>query len=335
MAPTNGMLRDGAMKIIREIADRAGIVKNWHSTNGELTLYGNRTILFRSVENPDRVRGNNVGWLYFDEMCYMQEEVWPTALGTRRRMPMKVWATTTPNGFDFVHRIWTQGAEGFHIVRSATSDNVFNPPGFAEALRSQMTSEQWRQEGLGEFISPMGAMFNRAWFKYEDYAPDKLEWYRYWDLAMTTKERSDYTASALVAIDDQGVMHIADIIQMKAEYPEVKRKIIETALNEPNVIVGIEEAVSGFAAVQEIRRIPELASTTIRGVRVDKDKMSRAMPWAGRAESGNVKLKYATWNRMFLDEVTAFPRGEHDDMVDAVSGALQMISKRNMDWVVL
>jgi len=151
---------------------------------------------------------------------------------------------------------------------------------------------------------------------------------------MTTKASSDYTASAKVAIDEQGTMYVGDIIQIKAEYPEVRKLIIETALQEPDVIVGIEEAVSGYAAIQEIRRVPELSSTTIRGVSVDKDKMSRAMPWASRAESGQVKLKYAKWNRMFLDEVAFFPKGEHDDMVDAVSGALQMISKRKLDWVV-
>ena len=338
MAPTYGMLRDGAMSIILDLAQRGNIVLDWNKTEGELKLKGNRTIKFRSVDNVNRVRGNSVGWLYFDEMCYMSPDVWAVALGTRRQLPMKVWATTTPNGKDHVYRIWNTDDVKFTMVRSTTADNIYNPPEFAEELRSQMTEEQWRQEGLGEFIDPSGTMFNRAWFKYVDNAdelPKKLTWYRYWDLAMTTKASSDFTASAKVAIDEQGTMYIGDIIQIKAEYPEVKRLIIETALKEPDVIVGIEEAVSGFAAIQEIRRVPELASTTIRGVGVDKDKLSRAMPWAGRAESGGVKLLYAKWNRTFLDEVTSFPKGEHDDMVDAVSGALQMISKRKMDWVVL
>jgi predicted phage terminase large subunit-like protein len=337
MAPTYGMLRDGAMKIILDIAQRAGIVVDWNKTEGELVLLGNRIIKFRSVDNVNRIRGNSVGWLYFDEMCYMNPEVWTVALGARRQNPMKVWATTTPNGKDFVYHIWNTDDPAFEIFGSSSADNIFAPKGFVTSLRSQMTEEQWRQEGLGEIIDPSGTMFNRAWFKYaeEHEIPKKLSWYRYWDLAMTTRASSDFTASAKVAIDEQGTMYVGDIIQIKAEYPEVRKLIIETALQEPDVIVGIEEAVSGYAAIQEIRRVPELSSTTIRGVSVDKDKMSRAMPWASRAESGQVKLKYAKWNRMFLDEVTFFPKGEHDDMVDAVSGALQMISKRKIDWVVL
>jgi predicted phage terminase large subunit-like protein len=332
MAPTNGMLRDGAMKILLEIANRGNIIVDWHQTNGELKLQGNRTILFRSVENVNRVRGNNVGWLYFDEMCYMHPDVWPIALGTRRRWPMKVWATTTPNGMDFVHDIWKTDDPNFHITRSATSDNIFNPPSFAETLRSQMTEEQWRQEGLGEFITPNGALFNRSWFKYAEEMPANIEWYRYWDLAMTTKESSDYTASARLGIDDKGNIWLSDIMQIKAEYPEIKRLIVETMRNEPETIVGIEEAVSGFAAVQEIRRMREVANITLRGIRVDRDKRSRAMPWAAKAEGGQFTLKYAHWNRRFLDEVASFPKGLHDDMVDSVSGALQMASTQSIEW---
>lgn len=332
MAPTNGMLRDGAMKLILELANRGQLVVDWHSTNGELKLLGNRTILFRSVENVNRVRGNNVGWLYFDEMCYMHPDVWPVALGTRRRWPMKVWATTTPNGLDFVYNIWTKGGDAFHITRSTTMDNVYNPPGYADSLKSQMTEEQWRQEGLGEFISPTGALFNRAWFKYEENIPQNLNWFRYWDLAMTTKESSDYTASARIALDDNGNIWISDVIQVKAEYPEIKKLIVETMKNEPDTVVGIEEAVSGFAAVQEIRRMREVANITLLGIRVDKDKRSRAMPWAAKAEAGQVYLQYAPWNKKFLDEVSSFPKGLHDDMVDSVSGALYMATKQTIEW---
>jgi predicted phage terminase large subunit-like protein len=40
-----------------------------------------------------------------------------------------------------------------------------------------------------------------------------------------------------------------------------------------------------------------------------------------RAESGLVRIVAGEWVRQFIDEATAFPHGEHDDMVDAVSGA--------------
>jgi predicted phage terminase large subunit-like protein len=53
----------------------------------------------------------------------------------------------------------------------------------------------------------------------------------------------------------------------------------------------------------------------------------RALPVASRAESGNVKLVDGAWVKEWLDEATVFPHGAHDDQVDAVSGAVQMIGE--------
>lgn len=89
----------------------------------------------------------------------------------------------------------------------------------------------------------------------------------------------------------------------------------------------------GLAGFQELRRLPELVNTSLKSIHVDRDKISRALPVASRAEQGKVKLFRGEWIRDFLDEATAFPRGQHDDQIDAVSGAFQMIAaKRQILW---
>ena len=60
------------------------------------------------------------------------------------------------------------------------------------------------------------------------------------------------------------------------------------------------------------------------------DKLTRALSWANRAEAGKVVLVRGPWINEFLDEVTLFPNGAHDDQVDAVSLAVQMIEMRKM-----
>ena len=64
-----------------------------------------------------------------------------------------------------------------------------------------------------------------------------------------------------------------------------------------------------------------------QSIRVDKDKVTRALPVASRAEAGKVKLVRGNWIGDFIDEATSFPHGAHDDQVDSVSGAVQMISQ--------
>ena len=39
-----------------------------------------------------------------------------------------------------------------------------------------------------------------------------------------------------------------------------------------------------------------------------------------------VRVVRGDWVAQFIDECLAFPHGQHDDMVDAVSGAVEMLA---------
>jgi hypothetical protein len=56
IAPTYPMLRDGAMRTILQVAGAGNIIQEFNQSHGELKLIGNRTILFRSADNADRLR---------------------------------------------------------------------------------------------------------------------------------------------------------------------------------------------------------------------------------------------------------------------------------------
>lgn len=195
-------------------------------------------------------------------------------------------------------------------------------------------SNQWqRQEIEGEFCELEGTLFKRQWFNVVEHAPEGLKWSRYWDLAASVRTQADFSASACVALcRDTGDVYIRDVLKMKEEWPEVRKTIIATALSEPNVELGIESAMHGLAAVQELLRLPELVNITLKSIRVDRDKVSRALPIASRAEQGKVKLVRGSWIGDFIDEATAFPNGSHDDQIDACSGAFQMVAKPVREW---
>ena len=97
---------------------------------------------------------------------------------------------------------------------------------------------------------------------------------------------------------------------------------------EPNTEHGIEEALHGLAFIQELRREHRLFGFAFRGIRVTKDKFTRALSWANLAEEGKVILVKGPWIQDFLDEVTTFPNSTHDDQIDAVSLAVQMLQRR-------
>jgi predicted phage terminase large subunit-like protein len=129
-----------------------------------------------------------------------------------------------------------------------------------------------------------------------------------------------------VALADDGTLYIRDMIRGRWEWPDAYNIIIQTMQTERAVVHGIEKAMHGLAATQELSRDRRVSGVAFRGIDVDRDKFSRALTWAGRAESGKVALVRGEWINTFLDEVTAFPLGAHDDQVDAVSGAVSMLS---------
>jgi predicted phage terminase large subunit-like protein len=92
-----------------------------------------------------------------------------------------------------------------------------------------------------------------------------------------------------------------------------------------------------MAFIQELRRQPGLLTRPIRLVRPVADKFTRALSWANLAEEGRVVLvrgsssstyRQPNWIEDFLEEICTFPGSKHDDQLDAVSLAVQMLQQR-------
>ena len=173
-----------------------------------------------------------------------------------------------------------------------------------------------------------GGQFKRAWFKnVVDRPPEDLRWKRGYDLAVSLKTSADYTASFRCAKDRNGFLYIADGFRNKIEYPDQRRYIIERMKTEPRTEHCIEDALHGKAIVQDLRRERELSRYPLRTVKVQNDKLTRALAWLNLAEEGKVILVRGPWIGDFVDEICTFPNGRHDDQLDAVSLAVQMIGK--------
>lgn len=89
-------------------------------------------------------------------------------------------------------------------------------------------------------------------------------------------------------------------------FPTCYRKLIEAKANGPAIVETLQHEISGIIAVE-----PE------------GGKESRANAVAPQIEAGNVYLpEGAGWLDDFIGEHAAFPKGKHDDDVDATSQAL-------------
>jgi len=324
VAPTYPMLRDATLRTFLELARSANILVSFKAGDMVAKLRGERTILFRSGENPDRLRGPNLGWFMLDEAAMLSDEVWNIMIGRLREEPSRGWAVTTPRGKNWLYNRFMNGKD-CEIIKSSSRDNPYLPEGFIESLESSYTAEWQAQEIEGDFLDPSGAMFRRGWFNFVEKAPHNLQWVRFWDLAASTRTNADFSASVEQAMDTEGNLYLRNGIRLKAEWPDVRKIIITNMMANPDTHYYIEKALHGIAAIQELNRIPELANIVLYGIDIERDKITRAMPWASRAESGKVFIVNGNWTADFLDEVAMFPQGKHDDYVDSVSGGLSVV----------
>ena len=101
-------------------------------------------------------------------------------------------------------------------------------------------------------------MFKREWFsRIVAAAPHGLRWARGYDLAVSTKDSADYTASFRCAFGPDGTLYIADGFRDRIEYPEQRRYVIERLVRERNTAHGVESALHGAALVQDLKKTRE------------------------------------------------------------------------------
>jgi hypothetical protein len=159
-APTYPMLRDATQAALLEILERNQIPHEWNRGENFLVLKDTRSrILFRAVEEFERLRGSNLAWFGLDELSYTSQEAWLRLEG-RLRDPKAArlcgFAVWTPKGYDWVYeRFVSARVEGYETVVARAFENSFlldRIPDYYERLKHSYDGRFYQQEVLGEYL---------------------------------------------------------------------------------------------------------------------------------------------------------------------------------------
>ena len=143
------------------------------------------------------------------------------------------------------------------------------------------------------------------------------------DLAISMKERADYTAIVVGGMDSNGQLHIVNCVRERLSGDEIVDVLMTLQKIYDPVAVGIEDTQISKALGPYLNRAM-MESGTYMNVAMLKphrqDKMQRARSIQARMRAGMVKFdKTADWWLTFEDECMSFPRARHDDTVDALA----------------
>jgi len=152
IAPTYRMLQDATLQTFLEMARKADIIREWRRSDMLMTLENGTEILFRSADDPDKLRGPNLGWFWLDEAAMMPELVFDLMIGRLRLNPGRGWVTTTPKGMNWLYNLFGKGREGYSLTQCSTRSNIFLPKHFSGTLMEKYKGVFLEQEEGGKFV---------------------------------------------------------------------------------------------------------------------------------------------------------------------------------------
>lgn len=306
------------------------------------------SITFGYLEHDNdvyRYQSSEFQFIGFDETTQFTENQYRYLFSRLRRLanvkiPLRVRAASNPGGIghEWVRqRFIVEGQEKGRIFIPARIED--NP--YIDALeyiaslneldpvtRAQLLNGDWTAKTVGD-------MFRHEWLPIVDSYPAEAKLVRFWDLAATeaTKGKDpDFVAGGLVGLHD-GVYYIIDMRRARTTPLGVESLIKRTAEEDGigvNIYIEQEGGASGKLIIDHYLR-HVVVGFPVRGKSTQgKSKLERAQPFSAAAQAGNVKLVRGSWIGDFLNELEIFPNGAHDDQVDAISGAIQVLRKREL-----
>ena len=194
------------------------------------------------------------------------------------------------------------------------------------ALKEELPVGKWNAQYQQQPTAEEGAIVKREWWKrWESDRPPQCDFLiQSWDTAFLKHNRADFSACTTWGVwtTEEGETNIIllDAFKDRYEFPELKQKAYETYREwEPDVFL-VEAKAAGSPLVFELRRmgIPVSEYSPTKG----NDKIVRLNAVSDLFASGRIWVPERKFADELIEEVAAFPSGEHDDLVDSMTQAL-------------
>jgi predicted phage terminase large subunit-like protein len=172
-------------------------------------------------------------------------------------------------------------------------------------------------------------------------------WVRFWtapadpeavilavDPAVSVKARADASALVTLARTAENQIHCLEAIARRVSAPDLVQLIDDADRRwRPEAI--LFEANAAFAAVRDLLMRHARFGPKIKSVVQTRDKAARVSAFSVPVENGSFRLKgdgrggVDPGQQALFDEMTTFPAGEHDDLLDAAAfGAEELLNRK-------
>ena len=196
-----------------------------------------------------------------------------------------------------------------------------------EKIKASISIGKWNAQYLQAPTSDTAAVIKREWWM--KWSKDQVPRLHYvmqsYDTAYLKTRTSDFTSIQTWGVfypteDSPPNVILLDAKKGRWEFPDLKRIALdEYKYWDPETVL-VEAKAAGMPLTQELRAvgIPVINFTPSRG----NDKHVRMNSVAPLFEAGLVWYPESSWAEEVIEEMAAFPFGEHDDHCDSATQAL-------------
>jgi predicted phage terminase large subunit-like protein len=212
------------------------------------------------------------------------------------------------------------------------------------AVKASIPPSKWNAQYQQNPTGEENAIIPRQWWKRweQDRIPNLEYVIQSYDTAFSKRETADFSAITTWGVfrpEEVGGppgLILLDSQKDRWDFPELKQVALEQYKYwEPDTVI-VEAKASGLPLTHELRNmgIPVVNFTPSKG----NDKITRVHSVSPLFEAGMVWAPDTVFADEIIEEVAAFPNGEHDDLVDSMTQALMRYRQGNFvqlpsdDW---
>jgi predicted phage terminase large subunit-like protein len=209
---------------------------------------------------------------------------------------------------------------------------------------------KWPRDALERRRAEIGAVaFARAYRLVcvpDEAVPIRASWIRFWtepveyeavvlavDPAVSTNARADASAIVTLARTAHNQVHCLEAIARRVAAPELVQLIDDADRRwRPDAI--LFESNAAFAAVRDLLVRHTRFGPKIKSITQTRDKAARVSAFSVPVENGTIRLQgepaggVGASQQTLFDEMTTFPAGEHDDLLDAAAFGTEYLLNR-------
>lgn len=312
-------------------------LKTWEFPSGATITFG----YMQHERDKFRYKSAEFQFIGFDELTQFSESQYLYMFSRLRRLadsdiPIRMMSASNPGdvGHQWVKErfITPTSAELAELDRAFIPARLEDNPHldavqYSKSLnrldpvtRAQLAEGNWD-------ITLQGELFYRGMFDLVE-GTSYGRHVRFWDFAATEElnkakaKGPDWTVGLLLGRQGD-TYRILDIIRVRKPPGEVKALMRQTAIMDGKRTVVAWEEEGGSAG----KFVSDDLEKMLKGYRTlpcrnSGSKIIRAKPASAACSNGLVSCSIAPWNKAFFHEIERFPSSEeHDDQVDALSGA--------------